>query len=146
MVKNTNGGKRAKRGKRSSMMTNNRRDLILKDDTQEYGLVEKMLGDMRCTVLCSDSTVKLCHIPGKFKRRVWINPGDIVLVSLREFEDKKADIIYKYNSEEAELLQTQGIFDPNHYKTIINGDGNSNIQTIEEDQDNDYDNIDFNNL
>jgi len=145
MVKNTCGGKKAKRGKRSSMMNHGRRDLVYKEDGQEYGHVEKMLGDMRCSVLCSDSTIKLCHIPGKFKRRVWINQGDVVLVSVRQFETEKADIIYKYNIEEAETLLTRGIFDPNQFKNIINGDGCSNIQSVMEEQQ-DYDEIDFNNL
>lgn len=144
MVKNTNGGKKAKRGKRPIGM-GSKRDILFKEDDQVYGLVEKMLGDMRCSVLCSDSTTKICHIRGKFKRRVWINPGDIVLVSLREFEDEKADIIHKYSSEEADILKTQGEFDPIQYKNTINGDGNSNLQSIVEDNDND-DEIDFNNL
>jgi hypothetical protein len=34
-------------------------------------------------------------------RQVWINQGDIVLLSLREFQDGKADIIVKYTADEA---------------------------------------------
>jgi len=33
--------------------------------------------------------------------QVWINQGDIILVGLRDFQDNKADIILKYNVEEA---------------------------------------------
>jgi initiation factor 1A len=28
--------------------------------------------------------------------QVWINQGDIILVSLRDFQDDKADVIQKY--------------------------------------------------
>lgn len=32
---------------------------------------------------------------------MWINQGDIVLLSLREFQDDKADVIVKYTADEA---------------------------------------------
>jgi translation initiation factor 1A len=33
--------------------------------------------------------------------QVWINQGDIILLSLREFQDGKADVIVKYTPDEA---------------------------------------------
>ena len=42
------------------------------------------------------------------RKRVWINVGDIVLVSLREFQDNKADIIWKYTPDEARSLKAYG--------------------------------------
>ena len=36
--------------------------------------------------------------------KVWIRGGDIVLVSLREFQDDVADIIHKYYRGEARSL------------------------------------------
>ena len=47
------------------------------------------------------------------RNRVWINGGDIVLASLREFGDDKADIIHKYYPEEALELQEMGEIPPN---------------------------------
>ena len=32
---------------------------------------------------------------------MWINQGDIVLLSLRDFQDGKADVIVKYTADEA---------------------------------------------
>ena len=32
---------------------------------------------------------------------MWINQGDIVLLSLRDFQDDKADVIVKYTADEA---------------------------------------------
>lgn len=49
------------------------------------------------------------------KNRVWINVGDIVLISLRDFQDEKADIILKYFDEEAKLLKSYGEL-PEHTK------------------------------
>merc|ERR1712032_1585718 len=67
-----------------------------------------MLGNGRCDVLCFDGTKRLCHIRGKMRKKVWVNQGDIVLVSLRDFQDEKGDIITKYTSEEARNLKTYG--------------------------------------
>jgi len=35
------------------------------------------------------------------QNQVWINQGDIILLSLREFQDGKADVIVKYTADEA---------------------------------------------
>lgn len=40
--------------------------------------------------------------------QVWINQGDIVLISLRDFQDDKADVIVKYTSDEARNLKSYG--------------------------------------
>lgn len=128
MTKNVGGGKKKKRGAR--LTTGFKREVIYKEDMQEYGIVDKLLGDMRCLVLCSDATIRVCHIRGKFRRRVWINNGDTVLIALRGFEDDKADVIHKYTTEEADILKTQGEFDPSMYKNLSNEDGTSNVQQL----------------
>ena len=48
---------------------------------------------------------RMCHVCGKMRKRVWVMVGDIVLVSLRDFQDAKGDIILKYNSDEAKNLK-----------------------------------------
>ena len=51
----------------------------------------------------------MCTIRGKMRNRVWINAGDIILISLRdETSDDKADVIHKYYPEEAFELQEMG--------------------------------------
>ncbi|EUD67280.1 translation initiation factor 1A [Plasmodium inui San Antonio 1] len=42
------------------------------------------------------------------RKRVWINSGDIILVSLRDYQDSKADVIAKYTPDEARSLKTHG--------------------------------------
>merc|ERR1719478_2050589 len=58
--------------------------------------------------MCFDNVKRLCHIRGKMRKKVWVMQGDIVLVSLRDFQDEKADIILKYNADEARNLKTYG--------------------------------------
>ncbi len=42
------------------------------------------------------------------RKKVWINQGDIILLSLREFQDGKGDVILKYTADEARTLKSYG--------------------------------------
>merc|ERR1712003_97264 len=85
-----------------------KKELEFKEDGQEYGQVARMLGNGRCEVQCFDNIKRLCHIRGKMCKKVCVNQGDIVLVSLRDFQDRKGDIIFKYTPDEARNLKTYG--------------------------------------
>lgn len=100
------GGKKNKRTKNNQEFQ--KRELIFKEDGQEYGQVLKMLGNGRCDIQCMDGKKRMCHICGKMRKRIWVMVGDIVLVSLRDFQDEKGDIILKYNADEAKQLKTYG--------------------------------------
>lgn len=60
-----------------------------------------MLGNGRLEAQCFDGEKRLALIRGKMRKKVWINTGDIILLSLREFQDEKADVIQKYTPDEA---------------------------------------------
>jgi translation initiation factor 1A len=101
------GGKNYKKGKKRDE-GENRRELVFKEDGQEYAQVQKMLGDGRAALSCFDGVARTGLIRGTMRRRVWINTGDIILVGLREFQQDKADIIHKYTADEARSLQSYG--------------------------------------
>ena len=67
-----------------------------------------MLGNGRLEAQCIDGVKRLCHIRGKMRKRVWVSPGDIVLLGLREYQDEKADVILKYMADEARSLKAYG--------------------------------------
>ncbi|KAK4336626.1 hypothetical protein RND71_043738 [Anisodus tanguticus] len=100
------GGKNRRRGKNEN--ENDKRELVFKEDGQEYAQVVKMLGNGRLEALCFDGVKRLCHIRGKLRKKVWIGQGDIVLVGLRDYQDSKADVILKYNPDEARNLKSYG--------------------------------------
>merc|ERR1712029_1078346 len=100
------GGKNRRRGK--NVNEQEKRELVFKEDGQEYAQVVKMLGNGRLEAACFDGETRLTHIRGKLRKKVWILPGDIILVGLREFQDEKADVILKYNAEEARNLRNYG--------------------------------------
>jgi len=100
------GGKTRKRGKNSGTDELIKRDLIIKDVGQEYAVVQRMLGNGRVEAYCYDGKKRQCHIRGKMKKKkIWINQGDTVLISLRDYQDEKADIIHRYKPEEARELK-----------------------------------------
>lgn len=96
------GGKKGKRGKKPQFQE---RELIEKEEMQEYGQVVRLFGDSRLEVQCVDGVKRVCHIRGKMRKKIWIAMGDLVLVALREFEDDKGDIIVKYTQEEVRKLK-----------------------------------------
>merc|ERR1712032_1575500 len=79
-------------------------------DGQEYAQVKKMLGNGRLEAFCFDGKTRLCHIRGKMRKRIWIGVGDFILLALREFQDRKADVILKYTDEGQEILRFMANF------------------------------------
>ncbi|GAA5886520.1 hypothetical protein JCM6882_001671 [Rhodosporidiobolus microsporus] len=100
------GGKNRRRGKNEN--EGDKRELVFKEEGQEYAQVLKMLGNGRVEAMCFDGEKRLAHIRGKMRKKVWINQGDIILLSLREFQDDKADVIQKYSADEARKLKQYG--------------------------------------
>ncbi|KAJ1731220.1 Translation initiation factor 1A [Coemansia sp. RSA 2049] len=101
------GGKNRRRGK-NDKEEGAKRELIFKEEGQEYAQVIKLLGNGRLDASCFDGISRLAQIRGSMRKKIWINQGDIILLSLREFEDKKADVIQKYSPDEARLLKQYG--------------------------------------
>lgn len=107
MAKNKGkGGKNRRRGKNDNESF--KRELVIKEEGQEYAQVTKMLGNGRIETSCFDGVKRIGHIRGKMRKKVWINQGDIILVSLREFQDEQCDVIVKYTPDEARTLKAQG--------------------------------------
>lgn len=67
-----------------------------------------MLGNGRLEALCFDGEKRLAHIRGKLRKKVWVNQGDIILLSLRDYQDEKGDVILKYSADEARSLKAYG--------------------------------------
>jgi translation initiation factor 1A len=76
---------------------------------ESFGVVDQRLGASRMRVRCLDSNARICRIPGRLKRRLWVREGDLVLVEPWEFEgDEKGDIIFKYRPSQVDWLKRKG--------------------------------------
>ena len=78
------------------------------------GYVETSLGGLRFRVVCEDKKVRICRIPGRFKKKLYIKPEMVVLVQPWEIQgDERGDIIHKYRPVEVAWLRRHG------YLTVI---------------------------
>lgn len=87
--------------------------LPIKDEV--LGIVQQRLGGSRMRVLCLDSKERICRIPGRLRRALWVRENDVVIVEPWELGgDAKGDVIHKYRSKaEVEFLKRKG-----HLKNI----------------------------
>jgi translation initiation factor 1A len=78
-------------------------------DKETFGIVEQRLGASRIRVRCLDGKTRVCRIPGRLKRKLWVREGDTVVVEPWEFGgDEKGDIIFKYRRTQVSYLKRQG--------------------------------------
>ena len=73
------------------------------------GIVEERHGGNKMRVSCLDKKERNCRVPGRLKRKLWLRPGDIVIVQPWELEkETKADIIFKYRPNQVSWLKKKG--------------------------------------
>lgn len=74
-----------------------------------FGIVQQRLGGSRMNVICLDGNKRICRIPGRLKRHLWVREGDIVIVEPWELGgDNKGDIVYKYRPVQVDFLKRKG--------------------------------------
>jgi len=75
---------------------------------QTFGLLEQRVGGSRARVRCLDGKTRICRIPGRLKRRLWLRPGDVVIIEPWELDDKRGDVLFKYRPNEVTWLKKNG--------------------------------------
>ncbi len=105
---NKKGGKNYKKSKKSSGMSAPRKGDIERADNKEtiYASVIRRLGGSRVEVKCNDKIVRQGIIPGAFYRRVWLNPGDVLLVQISPLKPTECYVLYKYLNDEIQILRS----------------------------------------
>ena len=73
------------------------------------GTIQELLGASRFHVLCTDGKKRLCRIPGKFRKRINVRIGDIVLITPWDVEpETKGDVEWIYTRTQADWLRNRG--------------------------------------
>lgn len=102
---NKTGGKNYKKSKHGD---DDNVVFIERQEDQQYGRVVRVLGNGNMLIYCNDNKERICHIRGAIRKRVWINLGDVVLVSLRDFgEADRGDILAKYEPKHYSKLKKE---------------------------------------
>ncbi|AKB85502.1 Translation initiation factor 1A [Methanococcoides methylutens MM1] len=79
-----------------------------KENGEILATVENLLGANRLRLRCMDGVVRMGRIPGSMKKRTWIREGDIVIAVPWDFQDTKADVIWKYTRPQVNWLERKG--------------------------------------
>ncbi len=76
------------------------------------GILEERVGGSRARVKCLDGKTRICRIPGRLKRRLWVRAGNVIIIEPWELGgDEKGDIIYKYRPNQVAWLKKNGHLD-----------------------------------
>jgi len=100
---------------------------------EELAYVKKLLGNCRLLVITASGSETIGVIRGKFRKfntRVLFEVGDIIVISKRDYQDSKVDIVHKYNSEQVQYLIKEGkltnvltsLYNNSHISNNDNGD------------------------
>jgi len=78
-------------------------------ETEALGVVEMMLGGDKVRANCDDGHVRICRIPGRLRKRVWVRTGDLILIEPWKVQgNERGDIIFRYTSTQANWLKRKG--------------------------------------
>ncbi|MBR9681933.1 MAG: translation initiation factor eIF-1A [Candidatus Altiarchaeota archaeon] len=70
-----------------------------------FGIVEQRLGCSKMYVRCADEKIRICRIPGRFSRRLWVREGDLIILEPWSVQGyKKADVVYRYTPAQKDWL------------------------------------------
>jgi len=75
---------------------------------ETIGTVEQRLGGNKMFVTCLYGKLRNRRVRGRLKRKLWLRPGDVVIVEPWELDKNKGDIILKYKPNQIEWLKKKG--------------------------------------
>ena len=126
---NKKGGKKHK--KERKIIAQQTKELRFKEIGQEYAQIKKCKGNCRFDVFCFDGKERMATLCGTMrKKEKFVNLHNIVLVSLRDFEDAKCDIIDLYDDNQVYQLKDYGELPKN-----INLSDENDFNNYDEDED-----------
>jgi len=72
-------------------------------------IVTSMLGGGRLEAKCEDGFTRICRIPGKIKKRIWIKPGNLVLIKPWDIQkEERGDVVWLYSKAQEFWLKRKG--------------------------------------
>ncbi len=72
------------------------------------GIIEERHGGNKMRVNCLDGKDRVCRVPGRLKRGLWLRPNDVVIIEPWELDKDKGDVLYKYRPNQVKWLRKNG--------------------------------------
>ena len=64
---------------------------------EQFAVVIEMSGGSRLKAMCEDGKTRMVRIGGRFKKRMWVRPNDLILIKPWPIQaETKADLVYRY--------------------------------------------------
>ncbi|PIN98626.1 MAG: translation initiation factor eIF-1A [Candidatus Diapherotrites archaeon CG10_big_fil_rev_8_21_14_0_10_31_34] len=80
-------------------------------ELEMFAVTTQLVGGDKIKALCEDGVERVCRIPGKLRKRVWIRDGDLIIVRLWDFQPIKADVVWRYIKVQTNHLKKKGFLD-----------------------------------
>ena len=93
----------------SGKLGDNEIRLPIRVNGEIFGIITRILNEKSLEILCADETIRITHIPGKFRQQLKFYIGDIVVVKQGTPENNIWTLNYHYSSLQAQFLQNHGI-------------------------------------
>ena len=57
-----------------------------RNELEMYGKITLLTGVKNLKVMCEDGVERVCRLPGKMFKHIWVKPNDIVIFKLFDFQ------------------------------------------------------------
>ena len=86
------------------------RKVKLPTRNEQFAVVVEMSGGSRFKALCEDGNTRMVRIGGRFKKRMWVRPNDLVLIKPWPVQaETKADLVHRYLPTQRNWVVNRGI-------------------------------------
>lgn len=75
------------------------------------GIIEDRLGGNKMSVHCLDGVSRICRVPGRLRRKLWLRRNDVIIVVPWELDKSKGDVLFKYRPNQIQWLKQKGYLD-----------------------------------
>ncbi len=117
IAKKKKPGKKGKKSNRTTVADEVVRVRLPKaQDGEVLGQVIQSLGGGLLLVRCMDDFTRQISIPGKYRKRMWVRPGDVVII-IPQYgldEEGKGRLEFRYRKNGAQVLYDRGLI-PEEY-------------------------------
>lgn len=80
-----------------------------REEREMFALAIQLMGATQIKALCEDGQERMCRIPGKLRKRVWIRQNDVLIIRLWEWQQDRADIVWRFWGTQTEHLKKRGL-------------------------------------
>lgn len=79
-----------------------------KAEFEIFGVAIQLMGANMIKVRCADGVERICRIPGKLRKKVWVRTNDLVIVRVWDFQPSKGDIAWRYLPNQTDYIKRKG--------------------------------------